>query len=578
MIHRRLSALLPHHQREFGFTPSRSTSDVVTLVIGKITRGLNEFSTVEYERPGGGAPTRHPRRHRSLVTLIDFSTVVDTTDHGKLFGMPDRLPRLGHRTKHWLHNYLQGRRVRVCTREQHSRKQLASAGAPQGSDPGPQLFLHCVDDLLRRLDNIYSAAALMHADELTLVASGAGIHACAAAMQPALSLITTWAAEHSLKINVDKSEAALFHISSHTRSDKDMVYLLPGNGNLHIQSRPVRLLDPTVEQILNFGTHASTAAKRTMPRRYQLRPVAQTAASHHTMQSFSIGYVHGVSLYCGESILPCLAYTYFHNMEVLYRDSCTTSLGISAPTEDKSVYLEANLLRLRKILWLRAITQHKRHARFHNHEDLRSLICSELMPLSMHRKAATSIPLSKDAVINGLERVCGTIGIPHNHNHDPPITQHRIIPRDTVSCNKVEFNQPLFANDASDDGKRTDFDSLYSSLEYYIFELWTDGSSSLAELASGSAAPLYGPKKKNDLPVEVHRAAAGRIACSYRAECLPLKIALDISYLVVWKHPNRPHESWLLQSPFRQLRHSALPHWPCENALLKRFGLCCFPW
>ncbi|KAF8304048.1 hypothetical protein TcYC6_0037730 [Trypanosoma cruzi] len=428
--------------------------------------------------------------------------------------MLDRLPRLGPRTKRWLHNYLRGRYVRVCTREQHSQKQLASAGAPQGSVPGPQLFLHCVDDLLRRLDNIYSASAFMHADALALVASGAGIHACAAAMQPALSPITTWAAEHSLKINADKSEAALFHISSHTRSDKDMADLRLGNGNLRIHSRPVRLLDTTVEQLPNCGPHASTAAKRTMPRRYQLRPVAQTGASHHTMQSFSIGYVHGVSLYYGDAILPCLAHTCLHNTEVLYRDSCTTSLGISAPTEDTSVCLEANPLTLRKILWLCEITQHERHARFHNHEDLRSLIHSEPMPLSMHRKAATSIPLPKDAVINGLERVCGTIGIPHNHNHAPPITQHRIIPCDTVGCNKVEFYRPRFANDASEDAKRTAFDSLYSSLEDYNFELWTDGSSSLAELASGSAAPLYGPTKTNVLPVEVHRAAAGRLACS----------------------------------------------------------------
>ncbi|KAF8304003.1 hypothetical protein TcYC6_0039370 [Trypanosoma cruzi] len=430
--------------------------------------------------------------------------------------MLDRLPRLGPRTKRWLHNYLLRRYVRVCTREQHSRKQLASAGAQQGSVPGPQLFLHCVDDLLRRMGNIYSASAIMHADALTLVASGADIHACAAAMQTTLSPITTWAAEHSLKTNVDKSEAALFYISSHTRSDKDMADLLPGNGNLRIQSRPVRLLDPTVEQLLNCGPHAFTASKRIMPRRYQLRPVAQAGASHHTMQSFSIGYVHGVSLYCGESILPCLAHTYLHSTEVLYRDSCTTSLGISAPTEDKSVHLEANLLRLRKILWLRAITQHKRHARFHNHEDLRSLIYSEPMPLSMHRKgkAATSIPLPRDFVINGLERVCGTIGIPHNHNHAPPITQHRIVPWDAVGCNKVEFYQPLFAKDASDDVKRTAFDSLYSSIEDYDFELWKDGSSSLAELASVSAALLYGPTKTNDLPVEVHRAAAGRLACS----------------------------------------------------------------
>ncbi|KAF5216424.1 hypothetical protein ECC02_010802 [Trypanosoma cruzi] len=271
---------------------------------------------------------------------------------------------------------------------------------------------------------------------------------------------------------------------------------------------------PRLIDSLILITHASTASKRTMPRRYQLRPVAQTGASHHNMQSFSIGYVHGVSIYYGESILPCLAQTCLHNTEVLYCDSCTTSLGISAPTGDKSVYLEANLLRLRKILWVRETNQHERHARFHNHEDLRYLIHSELMPPSMHGKAATSIPLPKDAVINGLERVCGTIGIPHNHNHAPPITQHRIIPWDAVGCNKVEFYQPRFANDASEDVKRTAFDSLYPSLRHYDFELWTDGSSSLAELASGSAALLYGSTKKNDLPVEDHRAAAGRLACS----------------------------------------------------------------
>ncbi|ESS61069.1 hypothetical protein TCDM_11360 [Trypanosoma cruzi Dm28c] len=91
---------------------------------------------------------------------------------------------------------------------------------------------------------------------------------------------------------------------------------------------------------------------------------------------------------------------------------------------------------------------------------------------------------------------------------------------DTVRCNKVEFNQPRFAQDASDDVKRTAIDSIYSSPGDFDFELWTDVSSSLAELATGSAALLYGSTTTTDLPVEVHRAAAGRLACSYRAECL----------------------------------------------------------
>ncbi|PWU88907.1 hypothetical protein C4B63_66g113 [Trypanosoma cruzi] len=229
--------------------------------------------------------------------------------------MFDRLPRLGPQNKRWLHNYLRGRRVGVCTREQHPRKQLASAGGPQGSVPGPQLFLYCVDDLPHRMGNIYSAASFMHADDLTLVASSADIHACAAAMQPALSLISKWAARHNLKINVAKSEAALFYIFSHTRSDEDTVDLHLGNGQLRIQSRPVRLLGITIDRLLNLGTHASTASKHTMPRRYQLKLVAQSGASHLTMRFFSIGYVHTVSLYRGEAIVPFLAYNYLRNME-----------------------------------------------------------------------------------------------------------------------------------------------------------------------------------------------------------------------------------------------------------------------
>ncbi|KAF8297554.1 hypothetical protein TcYC6_0078490 [Trypanosoma cruzi] len=163
------------------------------------------------------------------------------------------LPRLSPQTKRWLHNNLRGRYVRVCTREQHSRKHLTPAGVPQGSVLRPQLFLYSVDDVLRRMGNIYSAAALMYADDLTLVASDADIHACAAAMRPLLSLVATWAVEHSLKINVAKSEAALFYISSHTRSDEDMVDLHLGNGNLRIQSRPVRLLGTTIVRLPNFG-------------------------------------------------------------------------------------------------------------------------------------------------------------------------------------------------------------------------------------------------------------------------------------------------------------------------------------
>ncbi|RNC42200.1 hypothetical protein TcCL_NonESM08175 [Trypanosoma cruzi] len=190
---------------------------------------------------------------------------------------------------------MRGRHVRVCTREQHSRKQLASAGAPQGGVLLPQLSLRHVCDVLRRMENIYSASAFMYTDEHTLVASGADIHACAAAMPPALSPITTWAVEHNLKINVDKSESALFYISSHTHGlTRTWSISFLAMGDYAFSHAQCACWATRSIVFLILITHASTDAKQTMPRRYQLRPVAQAGASHHNTQSFSIGYGHGV--------------------------------------------------------------------------------------------------------------------------------------------------------------------------------------------------------------------------------------------------------------------------------------------
>ncbi|RNF04974.1 hypothetical protein TcG_10706 [Trypanosoma cruzi] len=265
----------------------------------------------------------------------------------------------------------------------------------------------------------------MYADEHTLVASVAGIHACAAAMRPALSLITAWAAEHCLKINVAKSEAALFCNSPHRRSDEDTADHRLGGGKPCVKSHSARLPGNGVDRHLNFGVHATAAARQIVPRRHQSRLTAEAGASHHTMRPFWVAYVHGALFHDGGAIFPYPAPACRRIAEARYRESSKASLGPSTHRENTSVHLESNLLPLQKTIWLRAITQLKRYTRLHDHGDLRCLTHSEPMSPSMHGKAATSTPLPRDAVITESRRVCNIIGIPHNHNRAPPI-QHRI--------------------------------------------------------------------------------------------------------------------------------------------------------
>ncbi|RNC34510.1 hypothetical protein TcCL_Unassigned02702 [Trypanosoma cruzi] len=74
-----------------------------------------------------------------------------------------------------------------------------------------------MDGLLRRLYSTHFASAFIHADGRTLVALYVDIHVRAAAMPTALSLVATWAAEHSLNINADRS-GQLCSASPHTDS------------------------------------------------------------------------------------------------------------------------------------------------------------------------------------------------------------------------------------------------------------------------------------------------------------------------------------------------------------------------
>ncbi|KAF8279982.1 hypothetical protein TcBrA4_0099090 [Trypanosoma cruzi] len=104
----------------------------------------------------------------------------------------------------------------------------------------------------------------------------------AAAMTTAVSVVATWAAEHSLKINADSRGAALFCIASHRQSDEDTADHRLGDGNQRVKSHPVRLLGNAIGRHLNFGLHVTVAAMWTVPRRHQLRLDAEAGASQHT--------------------------------------------------------------------------------------------------------------------------------------------------------------------------------------------------------------------------------------------------------------------------------------------------------
>ncbi|RNC33454.1 hypothetical protein TcCL_Unassigned03849 [Trypanosoma cruzi] len=169
-------------------------------------------------------------------------------------------------------------------------------------------------------------------------------------MPTAVSLVATWAAEHSLKINADRSGAALFCIVSHRQSDEETADHRLGDGNPRVKSHPVSLLGNAIDRHLNFGLHVTVAARQTVPRRHRLRPGAEAGASRHTTRYFLVGCVHSALHHGGEAVAPCPAPIHLHGLEVRHRDSCTASLGPRASKKDACVHLAANPVPLRRTI------------------------------------------------------------------------------------------------------------------------------------------------------------------------------------------------------------------------------------
>ncbi|RNF02056.1 hypothetical protein TcG_11313 [Trypanosoma cruzi] len=219
----------------------------------------------------------------------------------------------------------------------------------------------------------------MHADDRTLVALCVDLRACGAAMPAAVSVVATWAAEHCLRIDADRSGAALFCIASHRQSDEDTAEHRLGGGNPRVKSHLVRLLGNAIDRLLNFGLHVTVAAGQTVPLCHQPRLEAEAGASHHTMRSCLVGCVRTALHHGGEAVAPCPAPTHLHGLEVRHGGGCTASLGPHASSKDASVHLDASPAPLRRIIAFRASTQHKRLTRLRYIEHLRGAACSETM-------------------------------------------------------------------------------------------------------------------------------------------------------------------------------------------------------
>ena len=145
-------------------------------------------------------------KHCSLGVFLDLSKVLDTLNHAILL---DKLYAYGIRSlaNCWIKIYLSGRKQYVSYNNTNSAFDDIICGVPQGSIPGPLLFLLYINDLPLSSP---SSHFIIFADDTNILFSHEDPVQLEKLINTELKEISNWFKLNKLSLNIDKTNFMIF--------------------------------------------------------------------------------------------------------------------------------------------------------------------------------------------------------------------------------------------------------------------------------------------------------------------------------------------------------------------------------
>ena len=239
--------------RQFGFRPNHSTSDILTILSQKWSAALDEGKEV-------------------FAVALDIKGAFDRVWHN---GLSAKLQAKGISGKllKWIESYLTGRSLEVILNGQSSSTFYFNASVPQGSILGPLLFSIFIDDIVSECEN----ELFLYADDSTLYCKVDSISKraeSAASINRDLVKLKAWADRWKVIFEPSKCQAM---IVSRKRNAFDLKLYFDGT-EIAITNE-LKILGVTFDSKLTWNKHLSNVSGRAGQKLGALRRVSSNLST-----------------------------------------------------------------------------------------------------------------------------------------------------------------------------------------------------------------------------------------------------------------------------------------------------------
>lgn len=258
------------HNRQYGFTKGRSTTDAGVELVRNIYDAFEESQN-------------------AIGVFCDLSKAFDCVEHQTLllklkhYGVEDRAIRL-------LKSYLDNRTQKVEINGTYSSGSNVKMGVPQGSILGPFLFLTYINDLPFMVENLSNI--VLFADDTSLLFKVDRKVKETDEVNSTLSKILSWFTTNNLLLNAKKTKCMRFTLPNVKLNQENVI--LDGNKLEYVSSTV--FLGITIDCKLQWGPHITTLAGRLSSAAYAVKKIRQLT-DIATARLVYFSYFHSVMSY-----------------------------------------------------------------------------------------------------------------------------------------------------------------------------------------------------------------------------------------------------------------------------------------